>query len=87
MILVFQDYLSGQGLSWNCERDVFELLHQGGWLDAGLLASMKNMVGFKNIAVHGYQTLQMPITVSVITRHLGDFVAFSSAILRKDGNS
>jgi len=68
-------------------RDVFELLHRGGWLEASLVPSMKNMVGFRNIAVHEYQTLQLPITVSIITRHLGDFIAFSSAILRKDGAS
>lgn len=66
-------------------RDVFELLSRGGWLDSALVPSMKNMIGFRNIAVHEYQTLQLPITVSIITRHLGDFVAFSSAILRKDG--
>lgn len=65
-------------------RDVFELLHRGGWVDASLLPAMKSMIGFRNIAVHEYQTLQLPITVSIITRHLGDFTAFSSAILRKD---
>jgi len=65
-------------------RDVFELLHRGGWLESSLLPVMKNMVGFRNIAVHEYQTLQLPITVAIITQHLGDFVLFSSAILRKD---
>lgn len=68
-------------------RDVFELLSRGGWLDTALVPSMKNMIGFRNIAVHEYQTLQLPITVAIITRHLGDFVAFSSAILRKDGEA
>lgn len=65
-------------------RDVFELLSRGGWLDASLLMTMKNMVGFRNIAVHEYQTLQLPITVAIITEHLDDFVEFSSAIIRKD---
>lgn len=68
-------------------RDVFELLSQGGWVSASLLVSLKNMVGFRNIAVHEYQTLQLPITVSIITKHLGDFLAFSSHILTKDANS
>jgi Protein of unknown function DUF86. len=45
---------------------------------------MKNMVGFRNIAVHEYQTLQLPIAVAIITQHLVDFVLFSSAILRQD---
>jgi len=68
-------------------RDVFELLCRGGWLDASLLSVMKNMVGFRNIAVHEYQALQLPITVSIITGHLGDFLAFSSAVLLKDSSS
>ena len=66
-------------------RDVFDLLHRGGWLGDDLLSSMKNMVGFRNIAMHEYQALQLPIAVSIITRHLGDFLAFSSAILRQEG--
>lgn len=65
-------------------RDVFELLAKGGWVSGSLLTSLKNMVGFRNIAVHEYQTLQLPITVAIITQHLGDFVAFSSHILTKD---
>lgn len=65
-------------------RDVFELLCRGGWLEASLLTTMKNMVGFRNIAVHEYQTLQLPITVAIITENLDDFIKFSSAIIRKD---
>ncbi|MDB6049716.1 MAG: hypothetical protein JWR17_2462 [Pseudomonas sp.] len=65
-------------------RDVFELLARGGWVPASLVPVLKNMVGFRNIAVHEYQTLQLPITVSIITTHLGDFLAFSAYILSKD---
>lgn len=65
-------------------RDVFELLCRGGWLEAPLLTTMKNMVGFRNIAVHEYQTLQMPITIAIITQHLDDFVRFSAFILTRD---
>lgn len=68
-------------------RDVFDLLARGGWISAELAPSMKNMVGFQNIAVHEYQKLQLPIMVAIITRHLDDFVAFSSAVLRRDGGS
>lgn len=68
-------------------RNVFELLCEGGWLAPQLLVSMKNMVGFRNIAVHEYQRLQLPIMVSIITCHLGDFVQFSSEILRREGGA
>ena len=42
-------------------RNVFTLLTQAGWIDSELEDSLKRMVGFRNIAVHDYQTLQLPI--------------------------
>lgn len=33
-------------------RDVFQLLSQGGWVSPSLLTNLKNMVGFRNVAVH-----------------------------------
>lgn len=67
-------------------RDVFELLSKGGWVSASLLGSLKNMVGFRNIAVHEYQPLQLPITVAIITKHLDDFLQYGSHILTKDAS-
>ena len=68
-------------------RDVFALLAQGGWIDAALADSLKRMVGFRNIAVHDYQSLQLPITVSIITNHLGEFLRYSQALLLRDADS
>jgi uncharacterized protein YutE (UPF0331/DUF86 family) len=45
---------------------------------------MKRMVAFRNIAVHDYQSLLLPILVSVITRHLGEFLAFTQIVLTRD---
>jgi uncharacterized protein YutE (UPF0331/DUF86 family) len=64
-------------------RDVFTLLSRGGWIDESLAESLRRMVGFRNIAVHEYQTLQLPIVVSILTERLDDFLAFSRTILRK----
>lgn len=36
---------------------------------------------------HDHQALQLPITVAVITRHLGAFLRYTKALLRKDGAS
>jgi uncharacterized protein YutE (UPF0331/DUF86 family) len=66
-------------------RDVFELLARAGWINATQATSLKHMVGFRNIAVHEYQTLQLPITVAIITQHLDDFLAFSQALLLREG--
>jgi uncharacterized protein YutE (UPF0331/DUF86 family) len=65
-------------------RDVFELLARGGWIEATLAQSLKRMVGFRNIAVHEYQALQLPITVAIITRHLDDFIAYTQTLLRRE---
>lgn len=65
-------------------RDVFALLAQGGWIDAVLADRLKRMVGFRNIAVHDYQALQLPITVSIITTHLEEFLQFTRALLLRD---
>ena len=64
-------------------RDVFELLSQAGWITPELAQSLKKMVGFRNIAVHDYQALLLPITVSILTEHLDEFLAFSEAILKR----
>lgn len=65
-------------------RDVFALLAQAGWIDAALADGLKRMVGFRNIAVHDYQALQLPITVSIITGHLDEFLQYSKTVLLRD---
>ena len=66
-------------------RNVFDLLAQGEWIDSKLASTLKRMVGFRNIAVHDYQALQLPITVAIITQHLDTFLDFSKTILKRDG--
>ena len=63
-------------------RDVFALLAQGQRIPADLAESRKKMVGYRNIAVHDYQALLLPITVAIITQHLAELEAFSKHILR-----
>ncbi|WP_366929599.1 HepT-like ribonuclease domain-containing protein [uncultured Thiohalocapsa sp.] len=40
-------------------RDVFQLLHRAGWIDAQLADTLKRLVGFRNSAVHADQQLQV----------------------------
>ena len=54
-------------------RDVFALLATADFLPAELAEKMKKMVGFRNIAVHEYQRLQLAVTEYVITQRLDDF--------------
>ena len=64
-------------------RDVFTLLAQAGWIELILADQMKRIVGFRNIAVHDYQPLQIPITVNIIEKHLDEFLEFSKVVLLK----
>jgi len=65
-------------------RDVFELLLRGQWIDAELAGALKRMVAFRNIAVHDYQSLLLPILVSVITEHAHEFLEFTRIVLQRD---
>lgn len=49
-----------------------------------LADNLKRMVGFRNIATHDDQALQLPITVSIITTHLDEFLQYSQAVLLRD---
>ncbi|CDH44642.1 conserved hypothetical protein [Candidatus Contendobacter odensis Run_B_J11] len=68
-------------------RDVFTLLAQNDWIDEALADALKRMVGFRNIAVHDYQALQLPITVAIIERRLDDFLIYTRAVILRDAAS
>lgn len=64
-------------------RDVFTLLAQDGIIDQNLAQNMQRMVGFRNISVHDYQAILLPIVISIINQHLDEFLQFSKIILKK----
>lgn len=47
------------------------------------LKDVQTMVGFRNIAVHNHLTLGMAIVFNVLDTRLGDFTAFTAAMLRQ----
>ena len=51
-------------------------------LDSQLASRLAKAVGFRNIAVHEYDTLDMNILYSIITKEIGCFYEFSGAALR-----
>lgn len=63
-------------------RDVFTVLHEQQIISHELAESMQKMVGFRNVAVHDYQVLALPIVKALIQHHLGDFSAFKEQIIR-----
>ncbi|KHF26793.1 MULTISPECIES: type VII toxin-antitoxin system HepT family RNase toxin [Anoxybacillus] len=62
-------------------RDAFTLLEQHGIISPSLSQKMKAMVGFRNIAVHDYQELNLTILQKILDSHLTDFTEFTKAIV------
>ncbi len=54
-------------------RDVFSLLATANFIPTELSDNLKKMIGFRNIAVHEYQRLQLAVTEHVILHRLQDF--------------
>ena len=64
-------------------REAFDILRQENYLAESLTESLKSMVGFRNIAVHNYQSLNLKIVRQIIEQHLDDLKEFSSTVLHK----
>jgi uncharacterized protein YutE (UPF0331/DUF86 family) len=58
-------------------RHAFELLRDAGLIDAELARRMAGTVGFRNVAVHDYQRLNLDIVNAIVTTRLGDFLDFT----------
>lgn len=63
-------------------REAFTLLCEKGLIDAELAKNLMNMVGFRNIAVHDYQSLNVDILVAIVEKHIDDFKIFTQAVFR-----
>ena len=57
-------------------RDAFEVLEHNGIINNDMLNKLKNMIGFRNIAVHNYQKLNLDILQKIIESNLEDFSEF-----------
>jgi uncharacterized protein YutE (UPF0331/DUF86 family) len=61
-------------------RDSFEVLYSNNIIDDLLNKRMKAMVGFRNIAVHDYKTLNLNVVQAIIQNNLKDFGEYIHAI-------
>ena len=64
-------------------RDAFELLRRSGRLPADQCERLQRMVGFRNIAVHQYQALDLAIVEAVVEHHLDDLLQFAELELTR----
>lgn len=63
-------------------RDAFEVLNENKIIDNNLTKKLKAMIGFRNIAVHNYQAVNLEIVKEIIEGHLDDFKEFIYQINR-----
>ncbi|HYE83195.1 MAG TPA: DUF86 domain-containing protein [Clostridia bacterium] len=63
-------------------RDVFDLLHANGFITGELNNKLKGMIGFRNIAVHDYQNINIQIVRKIIEMHLNDIKEYAAFVLK-----
>lgn len=58
----------------------FDTLARAGILSADLATRMKKAVGFRNIAVHDYETIDWDLVYEIVIHHTRDFAEFAEAV-------
>ncbi|WP_080875473.1 type VII toxin-antitoxin system HepT family RNase toxin [Oceanobacillus timonensis] len=62
-------------------RDAFDILQAHHIISQPIASQLKAMVGFRNIAVHDYQALNLDIMEAIIVNHVDDFITFTKDVL------
>jgi uncharacterized protein YutE (UPF0331/DUF86 family) len=65
----------------NSSSDSFALLASQSIINNVLFEKLRRIIGFRNIAVHQYQALQLQIIQSIITTGLDDLLVFTDNII------
>lgn len=63
-------------------RALFDLLTASGRLPPALASTMRDMAGFRNVVVHGYQSVDLGILEDVVRNRLDDLLSFVAAMRR-----
>ncbi len=67
----------------NSYKMSFHILSENAWIDSETSKRMQKMVGFRNIAIHDYQEIDVEILKSILTKNLSDFEKYYKQILKK----
>lgn len=60
--------------------ELFTLLAKGGWLEERQVRLLRAAIGFRNVVVHGYTSVDPAIVRDVVENHLSDVAEFVAAI-------
>ncbi|GBE01706.1 hypothetical protein BMS3Bbin06_02153 [bacterium BMS3Bbin06] len=72
----------GLGLATTIKEN-FKLLRDAGIIDDKLMKKMQAMVGFRNIAIHDYTSIELDILKSILSNNLKDIEEFYTVIIKK----
>ena len=61
-------------------RESFDLLSENSIIQPQTARRMKNMIGFRNVAVHDYQSLSLDIVIDIVLHRLEDFKEFLAEV-------
>jgi uncharacterized protein YutE (UPF0331/DUF86 family) len=64
-------------------RDAFEKLEKNGIIKKELSDKLKSMVGFRNMAVHDYSSLNIDVVINIVKNNLKDLQEFAELILKR----
>jgi len=62
-------------------RDVFEILKENNVITQDLSVKLQKMIGFRNIAVHDYQRIDLDVLKSILKNNLVDFNNLIESVL------
>ena len=63
-------------------RDTFEILHDNRIITSEMSVRLKAMIGFRNIAIHNYQRLNLKIIQAIIEKDLKGLLYFTEVIMK-----
>lgn len=63
-------------------RELFQFLEKNSYISKQLSKNLQSMVGFRNLAIHDYQELNLDIVQGIIKNNLVDFREFSKIAIR-----
>jgi uncharacterized protein YutE (UPF0331/DUF86 family) len=61
-------------------HELVDLLVRHAWLPAELAPSLHGMIGFRNILVHGYDTVDLTVVEDIARHRLDELLAFAGAV-------
>lgn len=61
-------------------HELIDLVARHGWIPAGLELPLHRMIGFRNVLVHGYESVDLAVVEDIARNRLDDLLAFASAV-------